>query len=260
MKRRFNYTGRKRVNRDQITIKLKHENGAKVSFDAEILLNGVNLPDDAVAYVEAYHKTDYRRYSFGTVNNLVPLEDTDLSHLGHIENLKFRVKVVDESDEHGRILAVADRIGPTGSLQRSPILPVEFRDLGNQIWRLSFDDVDGPILEFNENIPDAHHKAKSDPELFLYVYPAVIREVLTHIIFIDGVSDINQPDPDWQKGWLNFARQFIDVEPPQLLDHEKDDFDGEEIRKWIDNAVEEFCNSHGEVWHRLINPEEGGDK
>ena len=68
MKRRVNFTGRKRIPRRDVSVSLMERDGPR-SFDATLRLDGSGLPKDAMVYVEAYHKTDYMRYPFGTVGS-----------------------------------------------------------------------------------------------------------------------------------------------------------------------------------------------
>lgn len=262
MKRRFNYTDRKRITLDRISITLNLINNAAQSFDAVIKLDEMDLPDGANVYVEAYHRTDLMRYDFGTVRNLTPPEDLNLSHLAHRERLRFRVLVVDESDERGLILASADRIRPTnegeGEDQKRSILSVDFCDLGRQVWRMNYDG-DEPILLINERIPNIHNLAKSDPRFHLYVYPAVMRDLFNHMIFVEGVDNINEPAQDWHRNWLEFATRFLPKEDtPAHLNHRDDQFDPQDVLRWIDRVVGEFCSSRSKEWLRLLTLEEVG--
>lgn len=252
MKRQLNFTGRKRIPLERISLNLI-EHGGRKAFDAGLNLDGLELPEHAAVYIEAYHKTDYKRYSFGTVAELRRPQSTDLGSLGRINNLHFRVKVIDESGNRGLVKAVADRIRLTTPTTVRAILPVEFRDLGNQIWRLSFDD-DEPILEFNSTIPFIRDRAKADYRLFFYIYPAVLREILVEMIIVDGIPDLEDVE-EWQKDWLDFARHY-GGEPPSILDHHIDGFDETEVRKWIETVVTEFCTTHREKWNNFIQLEE----
>jgi len=229
------------------------EHMGQKSFDAGFNFQGMGLPDHAAVYVEAYHKTDYMRYPFGTVSQ-IRKPDTRMGSLGRIENLHFRVKIVDESGNKGLILAVADGIKPEAPPQRRSILPVDFKEMGNQIWRLSF-DADGPILELNSTIPFIRDKAKRDPRLFFYIFPSVIRNILIHLIFYNEF-DSDEPE-EWHRDWLNYGQRYAGP-PPSVLEREKDSFDWDEVIQWIDRVVTEFGISHQDEWDKLIQLEEKG--
>jgi len=252
MKRRLNFTDRKRISLERISLNLIGQEGSR-TFDVKLDLDDLGLPEYAAVYVEAYHKTDYMRYPFGTVAQLRRPHSTDLGSLGRIDNLRFRIKVVDEAGTKGLIKAVADRIRPITPTKVRPILPVEFRDLGSQIWRLSFDDGE-PILEFNSVIPFIRERAKADYRLFFYVYPAVLREILVQMINVNGISDPEDAE-EWEKDWLNFAWHY-GGDPPEVLDPWNDTFDENEVRKWIETVVTEFCTVHRDKWNNFIQLEE----
>ena len=259
MKRSINYTGRKRITREHFSIELNRDKETIRAFTASINLKGLDLPENAAVYVEAYHLSDYRRYRFGTVNNPEAKEDTDLANLGYQENLRFRIIVVDESGTHGRILASVDGVKPIGiddkGTNQKSILPVEFSDIGRQAWSIRYDS-DEPILLINDNLRNA---AKSDPHFFVYVYPAAFREVLTHMVFVDGIEDVDDPVSEWHKNWLTFARQVSpDTSLPDSLNPGDNGFSESQALEWVDRVVEEFCNSHTNEWNKFSEMEESG--
>jgi len=241
MRRRLNYTERKRITEDKISIELIRENGIVKYFNSLMNLGGMALPDDARIYVEAYHQHELLRYPFGTVNSPAPTGGTDLSELAFHENLKFRVLVVDESGQNGLVLASADKIQPVdkgkGDQYKRSILPVDFQDLGRQVWRVVYNSND-ILLQININIPNIKSIAKTDARFFLHIYPAVIREVLMHMIYIDGVYDPEEPDVDWHHDWLEFSRQITpNIEIPSPLHPIEKGFDRDEINVWIDRVA-----------------------
>lgn len=256
MKRRINYTDRKRIPGERVSLNLIEHDGQK-SFDANLNLDGLGLANHACIYLESYHKTDYMRYAFGTVEHIQKPQNTDLGFLGRIENLRFRLKIVDESGDRGLILAVADRIRPEGADEIRSILTVEFKDLGHQVWRVSFDGNE-PILELNSTVPFIRDKAKADYRLFFYVYPAVIREILTNMILIDGIPDLDDAE-EWEQDWMGFAYRY-GGEYPEILDRSQDGFDENEIRGWVERVVTEFCISHRDKWHDFIQLEDTGEQ
>ncbi len=253
MKRRINYTGRRKIPREKISIIWNKDNNSVRSFSANINLDGFNFSPDTKVYINAYHKTEVKRYDFGTAANIVPPRDTGLAGFAYPENLKFRILIVDESGQHGLILAHADRIRPLSDMDTKSILPVDFIDLGQQIWRVDFEgDGGSPCLAINRNIPNIETIVKSDPQFIMYVYPAVIREVLTHMIFVDGVESPSDPSIEWHGDWLDFSRRVLPGEgPPENLNWREDDFESDATREWINKVVEEFSASRNE-WRKFI--------
>ena len=253
MKRRFNYTGRSRIPQEKISIILHRDGDSIRSFNATIDVNDMKLPPDAKVYIDANHRTEIRRFDFGTVKKIVPPPDTGLSGLAYGENLKFRVLVVNESGQHGLILAHADRVRPVSDVDKKPILPVYFSDLGQQIWRVGYIEYENaPALIINRNIPNIENIAKSDPQFIMYVYPAVIREVLAHMVFIDGVESPSDPSIDWHIDWLDFTKKIIPgAVIPGILNPKDEGFENEDAERWINSVVEEFCVSRNE-WREYI--------
>lgn len=240
MKHTLNYTNRKRIKREKISINFIRQNGKVVSFNLSRLdIDDLNLPPNAKIYIEAYYRTELKRFDFGTVNNKVQPSSLSLSDLAYPENLKFRILIVDPSDK--RVLAHATGIIPEGSTERRSILPVEFKDLRNEIWRIEYEgDSGSPILCINKNIPNVENIAMS-PQFFIYVYPVVVREILTYMIFVDEVDSITDPSVEWHKDWLKFFEN-LGVTPPDTLNHNDENFDKEKALEWIDSCVLAFCN------------------
>lgn len=217
------------------------ENGAVPRFDAEVNLYGLDLPDDAQVFVEAYYKASYMRFGFGTVGQIHPPQNRRLADVASA-NVLFRLKVVDRAAEVGRILAKADGIHPQapGSppTQKLPILHVDFLDLGQEVWRLRFEDAI-PVLEVNEIIDDIRDIVRADSRFFSLVWPAVVREVLTKIVVLDQHEPVDDSE-DWRDFWLRYVRMFYSQQPPDC----QSDMDTK--LGWIESAITAFCQ-----WKRV---------
>ena len=106
--RRLNYTGRKRIKREDVSI-LLHDNPAM--FDADLTrLAEYALPKDAFVFVEARLQTRWMRFKYGTVGAITPDPDRRLTEFDSAEGIRFSVKVTATSDKAGKLLAEADRI------------------------------------------------------------------------------------------------------------------------------------------------------
>jgi hypothetical protein len=241
MKRKLNFTGRKRIPKENIKIELNRENEKIKSFDAQINTENLELPKNSNVIVETYFKTELYRYSFGTIGKIEQPSSTDLSHIGFSENLRFRVIV---TDDNGKILAMAERIRALNDTEKKSILPVMTKDIGNQLWQLDFPgNEEGPILILNSKIFGIENFAKNDPQFKLSVLPAVLREILTKMIFIDTIPDPEDITIDWHKTWLDFVNYTLKVEnQPKILDPHSDDFIPEDVEEWIDRVVENLCD------------------
>ena len=251
MKRVLNFTERKRIKRKNVSIKFIRQNGKVVGFTLEKLdLNDLDLPNYAKIYIEAYYRTELKRFDLGTINSFTLPYSGDLKDIAYSENSKFRILVIDPSDL--KILAHADKISPDEIAGKRAILPVEFTDLGNEIWRVEYEGDEGaPILMINREIPNIQNIAKKDPQFLLYVYPAVLREILIHIVFVDKIDSTTEPTVGWHRDWLKFTQQ-LGVEIPESLSIENDNFNRDDILEWISNCITKFCNKYAEKFQEYV--------
>jgi hypothetical protein len=242
MIRRLNFTGRRRIPRSQVLVRLLPGALGTWTFDAHFSLAGLDLPADASVFIEAYNVTSYMRFDFGTVEELAIPEDRTLSEITASPLPKFRLKVVDRRRRHGQLLAVADKLIPLRSdedlEQRQSLLPVEFHDLGDRIWRL--DVSDWPVLQLNRRIADLGEIARSADWFLGLVYPEVVRRILHTIVLDLGETDPDLDESEWTCLWLRYVGAFPGVGKPPAGDNE-----GARQRQlqWIDDAVQAFSRA-----------------
>ena len=253
MIRKFNYTGRKKIERKYISIRLINDNTPYPYFDIKMDINTSDFEDDPELYIEAYDRSSFMRFRCGTLKQPLIPEDRHLYDIHSTEAILFRVKLVDPSAQHGKILAVADRLASTGEspeeTKRISILPVTYEDLGPEIWKLDFRDT-GPVLAVNKKIEMVNitEIVKTSDLFFSLVYPSVLREILIRILLIDEVFEDDDPE-SWQNLWLAFVEKLPDV--PKIT--ESPEFENQEFTvnrefflKWIDDdAVPAFCRQYG---------------
>jgi hypothetical protein len=183
------------------------------------------------------------RFDYGTAANIRCKDDRTLRDIDNREHILFRIKAVDSTGEHGKLLAEADRIVPQtadGPAERIGILAVKLEDLGDQAWSLDLTDTSIPTLIVNREIGSKEY-VRSNETFFALVFPAVVREILTQVLIIDTEQGF-EPDgesQEWQERWLYFVCNTpgTDPLPPTDADHV------EKIR-WIDHAVRVFCDNH----------------
>ena len=236
MIRKFNYTGRKKIRRSDVSIDLLRDNDGRRFFDIRLHLADMALPTNARIYVEAYHRAGYQRFDFGTVGSIKIPRDRRLDGISASATPLFRVKVVDKTAAHGRILAAVDKIRPA-SVDHQPsdsrsLLFVEYDLLGNRIWQLDLDG-DWPVLKLNQDIDEISLIASSDHHFSALVYPEVFRQILTRIVIEDEHTDPDCDD-DWPSLWLKLACTL-----PGMSVHLPASRAGR--LAWIENAVESFC-------------------
>jgi hypothetical protein len=112
MRKRINFTGRKKLASEHLEIRVQNPEGQKhPTFTATLdPASMAGLDKDAKVYVEPYVVSSSMRFDFGTVSQPKIPADTTLSELDRNESILFRVKVVDESGKVGRIGKLMPRI------------------------------------------------------------------------------------------------------------------------------------------------------
>ena len=75
---RFNYTGKERIDLKYINIKIYKSPKGNAEFTAKVTLDSYSLPPNAKVFIEAYRKTLFKRFNFGTVNKIAQPSDTSL--------------------------------------------------------------------------------------------------------------------------------------------------------------------------------------
>jgi hypothetical protein len=242
MIRRLNYTGRKKIPRSSVTVRLLRTDDGGYAFSAEFDLSRLDFPRDASVFIEAYNASSYMRFPFGTVAERRDPKDTRLTDITPRPLPKFRLKVVDRTKRHGLLLGVADKLLPLRPHEdlanKQSLLPVDFCDLGERIWRLELSD--WPVLELNNRIDAIGEAARSGDSFLALVYPEVLRRVLHEIVIVLDETDPGFDDTEWTSLWLRYVCSLTGVsEPPSGATEE-----AKALRlEWIDDTVHAFCRS-----------------
>jgi len=240
--RSFNYSGRKRINREHVQIRINGGNGRPVNFDADLKLEKYKFPDDALVFIEAYRQTLFMRFSFGEIGNIQIPRDRVLSFFDSPEHIRFRLRITRQDDKSGLLLGEADHIRPVEDdeekKKRIPLLPVRpDSELGDQIFKVSFEG-DMPFLLINSAVDDWRSLSR-DPRFMALVYPEAFRFILTKILLIEKHFD-NEEMSDWKSQWLFFCNLLPGI---NRIPDEKNDED--EVNDWINDAVNSFCRHQG---------------
>ena len=239
-KRRINSTGRKKISQDKIDVRILSEVPgeplkAKIGIDFESL----NLPGSAAISVEAYHRSTAMRFDCGTVGTKKIPEVLSLNELDQAGGVLFRIKVVDQEGQPGKILASADRVRPSiegEHVDRRSIFPVDYRNLGQEVWLVDINDDAGPTLLLNSKIPALMHRIHENPLVAGALLPAAFRIVLLHIAY--NPSEDDEDGSGWKADWMRFCSEGLGVEddPEELEDDDARD-------RWVDDVVRRYCET-----------------
>jgi hypothetical protein len=250
MLRKLNFTERAKVPRSQVRVTLRRGDDGVLVFDPQLTFDGVAVVPTARVFIEAYYRTSFMRFDCGSVEAFTPPDDRRLTDIEGTGVVHFRVKVVDNTANDHRIVAVADDIVVSvekpESSGRLPLLPVNFSDaLGQQAWRIAF-EANGPVLELNNRIDNIKDVARNDAAFFALVYPAAVRQILTQILLVDQ-QDAHEEGDEWWNFWLRWATHFSGPLPR----------DAEEAPFWIDDVVSAFSREQNLI-DRWSRSREGG--
>jgi hypothetical protein len=176
------------------------------------------------------------RFDFGTVAALKTPTDLQLTDVDRSSGILFRVKVVDESDKVGKIIAAAGRIRP---LNRDDdpglkaLLPLVSTDLGEDVWKVEMEGA-APVLQINNRIPGLRDRLMTDRLLQGAVFPHALATVLAKLLGTDEYEDEEQ----WVQDWKTFAGRLLGEELPDNLADEDNSL---ELATIVENIVNRFC-------------------
>jgi hypothetical protein len=119
---------------------------------------------------------------------------------------------------------------------RKSIFPVEYRDLGQEVWRVDIDDIGGPILLLNSRIPAVVHRISENPLVAGALLPAAFRVVLSYIA--NDPSEDEEDGAGWKADWKRFCCEGLGVE-----DDPEDLEDDDAREQWVADAVRRYCET-----------------
>lgn len=260
MIRRLNYTGRRRIRREDAKVSL-HEGS---TFSLALNLDRYRLPEKSRIFIEAYRPatSSYKRFDWGTIQEPKPAPYRGLSEFGGSNGFLFRVKVVDSSErqpEPARLLAAAERLRPV-FVEHSPrqafsLLDIVPTDDLAEIWRIDFSENEEPVLLVNSNIVESPNALVRSDAFVALVLPQVLRQILSRILLIDQF-DVSEDESDWRHKWIRLCERLPGVpRPPSPEIGDRDQLDNAaDIEDWTNEAVAAFVRkfhidrTFGEWW------------
>lgn len=233
--KRFNYTGRKKILREDIKIRLQGDFHEKPIIDVAINLSDYGFPASGIVFLEPQWKTRFMRICLDGVSSSVRRNGITLDQFDDAEDLDFRVKIIDEKE--GQLLGIAENIKPHNKddeldQNQKSILPVSSVDLSADgvLWRIDYPDQKA-ILQIERELGSRDQVVRS--LLFKgFILPAAMRQILLRILSEDWDETLS----DYQElatRWLLFAKQIGAGLPDK--EYLKDNPDGRE--EWVENAV-----------------------
>lgn len=176
MKRTFNYTGRRKIERQDVSVLLREDRGTWV-FEADLRLAGYRFPRNAEVWVEAHRQNLWMQFPWGTVSAIRPSINRRLTEFDVPDGILFRVRVVQPpGQEHHKLLGEADGI-PFVKLgediaQRRPLLEPVPDALDQLLWKLDLES-DPPKLLVNRDARPTWKEMARSPQFIALVYPEI---------------------------------------------------------------------------------------
>lgn len=239
--RSLNYTGRRRITREEVSLRLNQLPDKTSAFDADIKLEKSHaLPENAVVCVEAYRgsSASWMRFPFGTVGALKPPVDRRLTDFDGTDGIRFRIKVTSPEKDQGLLLAEADALSPRMPDEEEPsrqsILPVRSdKNLGKRVWRLDFKDE--PVLLVNSALGEKWDVVR-DQAFIVLVIPEVLEAILVRVLLVDKYrdDDVDEENEGWHSKWLRFVQSI-----PGMTDRPDTD-EKVVLEDWIEGIVGAF--------------------
>lgn len=242
-RRRLNYTGRQRVRREHIEIRmLETAPGAPLKAQVELNLESYSFPGSATVILEAYHSSSGMRFELGRIGDINIPPELELSEVDHVGNVNFRLKVIDTASHNGRVLGSAEKLQARSNEDDEPsdrrsLMTVHFQDLGHEIWRVDVAPDSRPALLINQKIPDIKHRMKQDAVIQAFLLPAALRIVLENLFVDDGFGD-DEDEAVWQRDWKEYCKKELGVP-----------FEGASTfadrDEWVNRCIQLFCRQAG---------------
>ena len=248
MKRRINSTGRRRIERRHVAIRLQRTPGnSHPRIDATFDLDDLGLNPSAKIVIEAYLRDFAERFPWGTVGRPSPETNPLLIELP-ADRVSFRAKVVDPASH--QLLALARRLRPIGEDGddggRRELFHVRTRPLGEELWRVRLEEDGAPVLELNKDMPDILR----EPRFRAAILPAAMRIVLLELR--DDDEDQDDDSDSWSQRWFRFAAALAGDARPSPAEPEA-------LSNWIDRACGEFASRFGLLSAMVAAVERGGE-
>jgi hypothetical protein len=242
MSRRFNFTGRVKILREDVKIILAPR-GNSLICNVHLQLDSYKIKPDAQVVVEAERGRVLRiRHDWGLAGKAFTTDgassEFDIASMGDPEDVRFRVLVVEPGS--CRLLATAEGVEAHNTQddqtpQRS-ILPIIMRDLQGGVWELENMD-ETPTLVLDSTL-GTKQEIKSSPVL-LSLLPGVIRAILTYLAHEHqdtGKDDENDTGEGSSSGiWLELGEKWAGCPYPTNTGQHR------EIDEWAQKAVTGFC-------------------
>lgn len=244
MSRRFNFTGRDKILREDVRIVIENHD-KKLMCNVQLRLDGYNLRADALVVIEAERGRVLRiRHDWGRAGKAFAsggsASQFDISSMGDPEDVRYRVLVVEP--DSCRLLAIAEGLEAhstqDGESPQRSLLPIVMRDLHGGVWELENME-ETPTLVLDSAL-GTKQEIRSSP-ILLSLLPGVLRAILVYLAHGqqgEGSDDeVDVTDSNTTGLWLVQGEKWAGYPWPMTGEHS-------DIDKWAQDAVTGFCKEN----------------
>lgn len=229
----FNYTNRIEIPNDLIRIDDASTQAQNQLIVRSIDLSAYEFPEDALILLSAQRYYMYQRFDLG--HPAEPATGTpvklDFFESAGLADVTFRLLIVNAND---KILGSSRPFKiPAVGRQVTPLLDMQVRDIGQEVWQLELDEESGPLLVVNSRIQDPQGVV-DNPLFITYVLPMLVKQIAMWIMSTEIDDDPNSVPGKWIR---YFTDMGVDVsyEPGRLYS---------DVLVLADDAARRFASGH----------------
>lgn len=247
MKSRINFTMRQKIRQSDISITVNSDPGNPFQITLEHL-DDYSFRKNSLVVIEVTSSGNYhvQRWELeGTLGehlrrNRKEFPDGGVLFQGTLpefqaKNFLFTIKIVDTSEEIGKILGIAHvRVRKEeDTLQKKTAIISEKADLGPELWKVKVDRNFGVSLLWNQKYPTFPNELNTNRKLQAILLPVILRTALLQL-GLEGLTEEEDVEEENQLQYFwNFAKKYSSQEPPSSEN-------SEEYLGWVDAVVEEY--------------------
>ena len=251
MKRTFNYTDRKRIDGKNVQVRLVDSTpeGSTIAVTAE--LADYQFPITAKVFIEAHGESVFARRELENPFDPFWHDQYLINEFTVTDSTNFYFRVV-EGESTGRLLGLTTQgiklSNPSDLItERDALLPVQWEDTGQEVWRLKFDPTTGPTLYVSKGLKENFTQLASDPMFVACVVPQAFRRILDFALSSEDEQDLLEPD-SWFHEWYRWMTSLSELKP--LASQLEEGIDEDDLERWINDAVDGFSKMSN---NRFVN-------
>jgi len=241
---RTNPTGVLKLDRSRITLNVTRNSDGKAEALAidKIDFSEMGLPPNALVTAVAYSGFEEIRVELGSIASLRLPQSVKVTEL---DSANIVIRVFARAPTGHTLLATCEGIRPLNS-RKTPLLPVEYKALGERMWELYVSGGSPPVLRINDN-PDLALRScfeSHDPIVRGLVVPQAFEQALFYLILNPATDD----DPE---KWQNIWTEYLDTRDHEVPSRPEESGDFEDALNWAREVARSFSHEIKFVTHAI---------